>query len=212
MPRNHNEWLTIGYGMVDTGMLEQGCHILNPFPLVNMAGIGGMLMSWLLTGGVFVQHHPFSLPVFLKQIATETIHFTVAPPAVLNLLLQNEALLASANIRSIKAIGSGSAPLSPWMVKTWQEKYGISIINFFGSNEGTTLISGSKEIPDPEQRAQFFPRFGAEGYNWPARIASQMQTKLVDLQTGETITEPGELLIQDAAVFSGYFKADHLNQ
>ena len=215
VPRSHNEWLTIGYGMVDAGALERGCHILNPFPLVNMAGIGGMLMSWLLTGGTFVQHHPFSLPVFLKQIATESIHFTVAPPAVLNLLLQNEALLANADIRSIKAIGSGSAPLSPWMVKTWQEKYGISIINFFGSNEGTALISGSKEIPDPEQRAQFFPRFGAAGYTWSARIASQMHTKLVDLLTGETITEPskpGELLIQGAAVFSGYYKADHLNQ
>ncbi len=207
VPRSHNEWLVIGIAMMEAATLDPGCVILNPFPLVNMAGIGGMFMSWLLTGGTFVQHHPLSLPVFLRQIATEKVNFTVAPPALLNMLLQNEALLANADITSIKTLGSGSAPLSPWMVKAWQEKYGIYIVNFFGSNEGTTFISGPNEIPDPEQRALFFPRFGVPQYTWPARISSRMQTKLVDISTGTTITEagkPGEMHIAGAAVFSGY--------
>jgi acyl-CoA synthetase (AMP-forming)/AMP-acid ligase II len=131
------------------------------------------------------------------------------------MLLQNEALLAKADISSIKTLGSGSAPLSPWMVKTWQEKYGVFVVNFFGSNEGTTLISGPNEIPDPEQRAQFFPRFGVAKFTWSARISDQMQTKLVDLQTGKTITEPGkpgQLHIKGAAIFAGYYKAEHLNR
>jgi hypothetical protein len=51
----------------------------------------------------------------------------------------------------------GSAPLSPWLVHTWAERYGIDIINFFGSNEGTALLSGPIDLPDPEQRASFFP-------------------------------------------------------
>ncbi|MGZ3615519.1 MAG: class I adenylate-forming enzyme family protein [Ktedonobacteraceae bacterium] len=215
VPRNHNEWLVVGMAMMDAATLDSGCNILNPFPLVNMAGIGGMMMSWLLTGGKLVQHHPLSLPTFLQQISSETVNFTVAPPALLNMLLQNESLLANADISTIKTLGSGSSPLSPWMVKTWQEKYNISIVNFFGSNEGTTLISGPNEIPDPEQRAQYFPRFGDKDYEWPARISSRMQTKLVDLQTGDTITEPGkpgELLIKGAAVFAGYYQADHLTK
>jgi acyl-CoA synthetase (AMP-forming)/AMP-acid ligase II len=77
VPRNHNEWLVIGMGMMDAATLEAGCNILNPFPLVNMAGIGGMMMSWLLTGGKLVQHHPLSLPVFLQQLSGEKINFTV---------------------------------------------------------------------------------------------------------------------------------------
>lgn len=213
VPRSHNEWLMIGVAMQDAATLDPGCRILNPFPLVNMAGIGGMLMSWLLTGGTFAQHHPLSLPVFLQQIAQEQINFTVAPPALLNLLLQNEALLASADISSIKTLGSGSAPLSPWMVKTWQEKYGIAIVNFFGANEGTTLVSGPREIPDPEQRALFFPRFGVAGYSWPARIASRIQTKLFDAQTGREVVTPdtpGELLLKGATLFPGYFRAPEL--
>jgi acyl-CoA synthetase (AMP-forming)/AMP-acid ligase II len=215
VPRNHNEWLMVGIAMMDAATLNPGCNILNPFPLVNMAGIGGMMMSWLLTGGKLVQHHPLSLPIFLQQISTESVNFTVAPPALLNMLLQNESLLANADISSIKTLGSGSSPLSPWMVKTWQKKYGISIVNFFGSNEGTTLISGPNEIQDPEQRAQYFPRFGDKGYEWPARISKRMRSKLADLQTGNTITEPGkpgELLIKGAAIFVGYFRANHLTK
>jgi acyl-CoA synthetase (AMP-forming)/AMP-acid ligase II len=213
VPRSHNQWLAIGDAMMDAAELEPGCRILNPFPLVNMAGIGGMFVSWLLTGGTFVMHHPFSLPVFLKQLGDEHIDFTVAPPAVLNLLLQNEALLATADISGIKTLGSGSAPLSPWMVKTWQDQHQIAVVNFFGSNEGTTLVSGAKEIPDPEQRAQFFPRFGVEGIAWEARIASRMRTKLVDPHTGEAIDEPGqpgELLVSGSAIFDGYYRAPDL--
>jgi acyl-CoA synthetase (AMP-forming)/AMP-acid ligase II len=215
VPRSHNDWLVPAYGTVDAAELEEGCTVLNPFPLVNMAGIGGMLVPWLLTGGKLVQHHPLSLPVFMKQVAVEQVNYTVAPPALLNMLLQNEALLASADISSIKTIGSGSAPLSPWMVKTWQDKYGIHILNYFGSNEGTTIVSGPQTIADPEKRAQYFPRFGVEGFEWPGRISRCMQTRLFDLQTGEIIQEagrPGELLIKGAAVFSGYYKSEDLTR
>ncbi|HAC56884.1 MAG TPA: 2,3-dihydroxybenzoate-AMP ligase, partial [Rhodobiaceae bacterium] len=65
-------------------------------------------------------------------------------------------------------------------------------------------------VPDPEERAQFFPRFGVKGFDWPARIATAVETKLIDLQTGEEISEPGkpgELLIKGATVFAGYFRA-----
>ncbi len=215
VPRSHNDWLNPSYGTVDAAELEPGCHVLNPFPLVNMAGIGGMLVPWLLTGGKLVQHHPLSLPTFLQQIAVEKIHYTVAPPALLNMLLQNEALLAKADISSIKTIGSGSAPLSPWMVKTWQDKFGIAIINYFGSNEGVTIVGGPREIPDPEQRALYFPRFGVEGFHWSARAANCMQSKLIDLGTGQVIAEagkPGELLIKGASVFAGYYNANDLTR
>jgi acyl-CoA synthetase (AMP-forming)/AMP-acid ligase II len=96
------------------------------------------------------------------------------------------------------------------MVKTWQEKYGVPIANIFGSNEGTCLISGAADVPDPEDRALYFPRFGVEGFDWPARIASWIETRIVDLQTGEIITEagrPGELLLRGATIFAGYFRA-----
>ncbi|MEQ8951976.1 fatty acid--CoA ligase family protein, partial [Parvibaculum sp.] len=210
VPRSHNHWTIAGIACADAAKLQPGDAVLNPFPLVNMAAIGGCFMPWLLTGGTLVQHHPFDLPVFLKQLVGEKIAYTVAPPAVLTLLLKEEKLMASLDFSAVRSIGSGSAPLSPWMVKMWQEQYGLPIVNIFGSNEGTCLISGPDDVPDPEERAQFFPRFGVAGFKWPARVADAIETKLVDIQTGAEITEagrPGELFIKGATLFSGYFRA-----
>lgn len=210
VPRSHNHWLVAGVACSDAAGIAAGDAILMPFPLINMAAIGGTFMPWLMTGGVLVLHHPFDLGVFLRQLVEEKIAYTVAPPAILTMLLKEERLMADLDFSALKSVGSGSATLSPWMVKTWQEKYGVPILNIFGSNEGTCLISGVADVPDPEERALYFPRFGVDGLEWPARIASWIDTRLVDLQTGETITKPGrpgELLLRGATIFAGYFRA-----
>lgn len=209
VPRHHNHWISAGIASVDAAQLTEGCVILNPFPFINMAAIGGTFVPWLLTGGTLVQHHPFDLPVFLQQIAQERVSYTVAPPALLTMLLKQEGVLDKVDLSSLKSMGSGSAPLPPFMVKEWQEKHGLPVINIFGSNEGTCLFSGVDDVPDPEQRALYFPRFGVKGLEWPARISSCIETKLLDLSTGEEVTEPGmpgELLLKGATLFDGYFR------
>ncbi len=208
VPRSHNHWITIAWATVDAAELDPRCNLLNPFPTVNMSAIGGMLVPWLLTGGKLVMHQPLNLPVFLKQISEEKINYTVAPPVLMNLLLLKPALLADTDLSSMKNIGSGSSPLSPWMVTQWKEKYGKDVLNFFGSNEGTSFVSAPVDIPDPAERARFFPRYGVPGYKWTLRYADGIQTKLVDPQTKEIITEPdipGEMAIKSPAVFSGYY-------
>ncbi|MGB8647637.1 MAG: class I adenylate-forming enzyme family protein [Anaerolineae bacterium] len=213
VPRSHNHWIWIAYASIDGCELEPGCNLLNPFPLVNMAGIGGMLIPWLILGGKLVMHQPFSLPVFLGQIPAEKINYTVTPPALLNMLLMQPAILEKTDLSTIKNIGSGSAPLSPWMVTQYQEKYNKYVINIFGSNEGASFTSGPKELPDPVERAQYFPRFGVPEYKWASRVAAQMSTKLVDPATKQVITRPrvpGEMAIKGPGIFSGYYKRPDL--
>lgn len=212
VPRSFNDWWVPAQATLDAAELGDGAVVLNPFPLTAMAGIAGMLCVWLITGGTLVQHHPFSLPTFLQQIARERVQFTVAPPVLLNMLLQNQALLAQADLSSIKVIGSGAAPLSPWMVKTWQEQYNIPVINYFGSNEGITIVGSHRDIPDPETRAVLFPRFGSSTHRWNSRIANVMETKLVraDGSTIEVAGEHGEMCVRSPAVFAGYYKSPEL--
>ncbi|MEZ5957040.1 MAG: class I adenylate-forming enzyme family protein [Hyphomonadaceae bacterium] len=213
VPRSHNEWIIMGEGVVHAGDMEDGDHLLNPFPMVNMAGISTSFVSWLLVGGKLVQHQPFDLQVFLKQIRDEKIDYTVAPPAILNLLLQNEALLEGIDFGRLQNIGSGSAPLSEWMVDTFHKKYGVQITNFFGSNEGASFPSTYRDVPDPAQRAVFFPRFG-EGFVWDSKLHDRIVTRLVDPNTEEVVTEsgkPGELRVKGATIFSGYWRAPEIN-
>lgn len=206
VPRCHGDWLATAAGCVQAAGLSREDVLLSPFPMTNMAGIGGMFLPWLLTGAVFVPHHPFDLPVFLGQLAAERVTYTLAPPALLTMLLHNEKILSEVDISALRKIGSGSAPLSPWLVRTWAERHGIDIINFFGSNEGTALLSGPVDIPDPDQRASYFPNYASE-VTWSTPVADWTSVRLHDPVTGEHVTEPGrpgELRIAGPTVFAGY--------
>ncbi len=213
VPRTHHDWLAISWAVVDAPRLTGDDVLLNPFPMVNMAGIGGMLLPWLRTGARLVLHQPFDLMTFLRQVGEERVTFTVAPPALLTMLLARPDLLAATDLGSLRRIGCGSAPLSPAMVRGWQDRHGIAVINFFGSNEGIALLTGPQDVPDPERRARFFPRYGVPGVTWSSRLAEQVSVRLADPVTGAEITEPGrpgELRIKGPTVFAGYLHGDRL--
>ncbi len=212
VPRSHNHWLSSTLASEDAIRLSEGDVMLNPFPFINMAAIGGFLYYWLKLRTKLVLHHPFEPFVFLQQLQDEGAAYSIAPPAVLSRLLQmKDAVLANYDLSRLRIIGSGSAPLSTAMVAGFRDVFGIDVVNLFGSNEGMALISDPVDIPDPEARAAYFPRFGGEAGEWRNRIARQLRTRLVDPASGEEITEPGrtgELLIAGPTVFDGYYQSD----
>ena len=210
VPRSHNEWLAIPENIILSGGLKPGCHLLNAFPLVNMAGIAGQFLPWLLTGAKLVMHHPFNLGVFLAQVKDEAIDYTVAAPAILATLAQNPDLMAGLEGSRLRAIGSGGGPLAEWTVRVFTERYGIDVINYFGTNEGASLTASALDLPDPALRASYFPRFGVDGYEWKLPVARRVSTRLVDPDTGRDIDTPGtpgELRVRGPAIFPGYFRA-----
>ena len=213
VPRSHNEWIVMGQGCMACAKLEPGERILNPFPMVNMAGISTGLCTWLEYGGTLVQHHPFDLPIFLAQIRDERINYTVAPPALLTSLLSNEAMLKDIDFSLMQRMGSGSAPLSDWMVRTFYERHGVEIINIFGSNEGASFAACLEDVPDPRDRAVHFPRFGDHGFTWSYALGDRTLTRLVDPETeGEIVTPgtPGELRVKGPGIFAGYWRAPEM--
>jgi acyl-CoA synthetase (AMP-forming)/AMP-acid ligase II len=185
--------------------------MLNPFPFINMAAIGGFLFYWLKIRGRLILHHPFDPKVYLSQIQNEKVEYTIAPPAVLTRLLQTkDQIKANFDLSSLRVIGSGSAPLSKEMVQGFEDEFDVNIVNIFGSNEGMAILSSSSDVLDPGLRASFFPRFGRDEFEWDNRISKQIKTKLIDLETGSEIIKPnipGELLISGVTVFDGYYNS-----
>ena len=213
VPRSHNYWICAGLAVAEAGLLEEGGVLLNPFPMAHVGSLGGMFFPWLIKRGVLVQHQPFDLERFLQQIQDERVTYTVAPPAVLNLLMQNDALRARYDLTSLTSVGSGSAPLAPWMIQGFQDQHGISVWNTFGSSEGCALFGTSREVPDAGERAHCLPRLGVPGIDWPSYVSRMQETRLVDLATGEVISkagQAGEIRLRGALVFDGYWNAPEI--
>jgi acyl-CoA synthetase len=206
VPRTHGDWIAVSMTTVQAPGLTADDVLLNPFPMVAAGGFGGMFLPWLVTGARLVQHQPFDLPVFLAQVQDERVTYSVSPPAVLTRLLLSPELMSEFDLSSLRCVGSGSAPLTPFLIEGWEAR-GVSVINFFGSNEGISLTGYPDNIPDPAERGRYFPRPGA---GLPTRIRTDQWTRarLVDLSTGAEILsagQPGELRLQGPTVFAGYW-------
>ncbi len=200
VPRTHAMWAETARFQVDELSLTDTDRILCPFPLVNMAGIGGMLVPWLMSKSALFLHQPLDLPVFLHQLQSERATYTVAPPPLLNMLIRDQSVLGDVDLSALRVVTSGSAPLDSWMIEGW-EALGVEICNAFGSNEGVSLLSTRRSVPDPAQRARLFPE--------PERPG--VEVAIIDRTTGESITElgrPGELLFRGPIVFDGYLDSD----
>lgn len=213
VPRNHNEWLLVGQSVIDAGALQAGAQLLIPFPFVNMAGVSTTLVAWLLTGSTLHHHHPFDLDVFVGQLRDNPIDYTVVAPAVLGMMLKDPGLLHGVDASRLKRIGSGGGPLAGWMIEQFAQRFGIEVVNYFGSNEGAALSSTPQDVPDHRQRAECFPRMGVPGFHWSLSNAHKISTRLVDPETEQEIREPGrigELRFKGPTIFSGYYRAPEL--
>ncbi|MCH1491640.1 MAG: acyl--CoA ligase [Luminiphilus sp.] len=212
VPRSANMWLATARATAEAGGYLPGERFLNPFPLVNMAAIGGFLFAAAELGCALVLHHPLDPALYLRQLQDEKIHFTIAPPALLNQLAAKPEFWGAFDFSALRAVGSGSAPLSPDMIATFEGDYGKPVINFYGSNEGLALFATPDTAPSAGLRASHFPRFGVDGLAWPGNTHRAVHSKVIDVDTGadiDTAGGVGELCFAGATVFDGYLGTDN---
>jgi acyl-CoA synthetase (AMP-forming)/AMP-acid ligase II len=207
VPRAHCDTIFGGITNSSHPSLEPESVILNTLPMVNAGSLGGIFMPWLVTGCVLVQHNPFDLQVFLEQVEAEKVTYTLVAPTILNDMADNPDLFRRHDLSSLRTVGAGSAPLSGWAVEKWERDHGIEIINFFGASEGMQLTADRDTVPDPLKRGRCLPVPRATRFAWRQPIERQAHVKLVDVATGELITQPGqagELRFSSPSTFSGY--------
>jgi acyl-CoA synthetase (AMP-forming)/AMP-acid ligase II len=210
----HNNW----HGMPILPLLDfeigEPQTVLCTAPLVNMTAVGVNLIPWLLTGGTFVLHHPLDFDILVDQIQTEEVTFTILVPTVMNRLLKHPDV-DDFDLSGVDTIATGSAAPAEWALEEFRDRWGIEVVNIWGQNEGTAIISGPKTTP-MARRATDFPQFGADrddtDWAFSDPRVDTIQTKIVD-DTGDVVTENGEvgeLAYQGPGVIAGYFRQPDL--
>ena len=210
-PMSHNNWLYQMRLVPNTAGIQEGDRVLAPAPMVNMTGAVAWL-SWLAARGTLLLHHPLNVELFLKQILTEKVQFTILVPAILNMILKLPNV-DSLDLSSIRSIATGSAPPSRWSMEEFKRRWNIEICNLWGQTEGTGLVGGPVDVPDLAMRSEHFPWWGKPGLEWPSTMEG-VQAKLLDEQDKEC-TQPGEvgeLVYRGPNVFAGYYRRPDLAQ
>ncbi len=210
-PLSHNNWTFEGNIVKRATGFQPGDVQLCLAPLVNMTALGVLFIPWLLFGGTFVLHHPLDVELSLRQLVDEKVTYTILPPAMMNMILKHPRI-DDYDLGTVRSVASGSAPLSPWAVQEFHQRWGIEVVNIWGQNEGTALVSGPADVPDLAKRAEVFPDWGRSGVVWSV---SGLETKVIDPENGRPVTEPGgvgELAYRGPNVMPGYFGRPDLSR
>jgi len=86
VPRTHNMWIAQGNITSHAAQFQDGERLLSPFPMINMAALGGFLFPSALHCCTLVLHHPLDSPQYSQQLQDESMNYTLAPTPHLNRL------------------------------------------------------------------------------------------------------------------------------
>lgn len=215
-PMSHNNWgfLRFFYNKEHKGgILTDGDVIMNPAPLVNMTGIAVGIVPWILVSGTFILHHPFDPLLYFRQLIGEKVNFTLGVPAVVVAMLKHPDV-DKFDLNATRLFAQGSAPPPPWTFEEFKKRWNIESLNVWGQNEGTGLFSTPEVIPDLVDRARNFPwPRGEENIDIP--FFKAIDSKIVDIDTGEELTEPGsvgELCYKSPLTIPQYYNQPELTR
>ncbi|HMT44244.1 MAG TPA: AMP-binding protein [Chakrabartia sp.] len=164
-------------------------------PLTHIGGIYGCIGA-LMNGRKMAILEKFSVQGWVDIIRRNRPKVAGAVPSAVRMLL--EADVDKADLSSLSALISGTAPLSPDLVDAFIEKYDIPILANYGATEFAGAVAGWS-IDD--FRAHWAAKKGAAG-----RIHGNVGARIVDPDRGDVLPAgcEGVLEIQGAQLGGAY--------
>lgn len=155
------------------------------FPLGNITGLHSTLPP-LVNGERLVVFDRFTVPLWLDYVARYRPATTGLPPVGIQMLLDAEVPRES--LASLRALGTGAAPLPPSVHRAFEDRYGIPILLSYGATE----FGGPVTRMTPDLHAEW----GALKFGSVGKAISGASLRVVDAQSGAELPPGSEGVLE----------------
>lgn len=166
---------------------------LGILPFFHIYGMVVLMNFPLYKGGECVTLPRFDLEQFLQTIEKyQLTHLYLVPPILV--ALAKHPLVDKYNLKSVKLITSGAAPLDGGVQDAVAKRLGCLVVQGYGMTETSLASHVTPDVPGKIKH-------GSVGLLLP-----NMQCKIVDVETGAELgtDQPGEIWVRGPNVMGGY--------
>ncbi|HEV8536775.1 MAG TPA: long-chain fatty acid--CoA ligase [Candidatus Limnocylindria bacterium] len=166
-------------------------------PFFHVYGLTVVMSLAVQSGAAMILEPQFDLEHVLKDVQRHRPGMFSGAPRIYN-AINNSPLAKKYDLRSIEACISGSAPLLIETHRTFVELTGARLVEGYGLTEAAPVTHCNPLFGEGKQKV------GSIGVPFP-----DVESKIVDLETGEREMppgEPGELIVRGPQLMDGYYK------
>jgi len=179
-------------GIIVALNLDEGMVRVSVTPLFHAMGLTVSMLAVVMLGATAVILAKLDFEEFLKANEKYGATMTSGAPA-LHYMLVNDPRTAKYKLSTWKVAMSGSAPLPVEMLKKFEEKFKIPMVEAYGLTEVTTAATSN-------------PFFGVRKPGSVGLPLAGLEVKIFDDQDREVpVGEVGEVVIRGPAVMKGYY-------
>ncbi|MFT4289119.1 AMP-binding protein [Nocardioides sp.] len=155
----------------------------------SLAHISGLyfVISHVLEGRAVALLEKFTVDGWVDLVREHRPGYVRLAPTALRMVLQAE--VPAAIFASIRAVGSGTAPLPPDLAEAFEDRYGVPVLGTYGATEFAGAIAGWN-LKDKKE-------WGARKRGSVGRAFHGIELRIVDRETREVLA-PGAIGLLEA--------------
>lgn len=193
----HGNWFSAIQNACDVLKMTQDSVMFCIYPMAHVGTLWAI--ATLRTAALCITKSSYTFEEYLDIIFENRVTHATGMPPVIHSIVSNPELVSN-KLYTVKSIISGGGPLHQDTWKKFYQKYGIPVLNAYGSSE--TIVIGTGTVIRPEDYASA-DRFESVGH--PVCFT---EIKIVDTENPNIElknNEPGEIALRGPSTAIGYW-------
>jgi acyl-CoA synthetase (AMP-forming)/AMP-acid ligase II len=179
--------------VVSADMIVESDRVLATLPFFHIYGMVLILGLGLYRGVTLYSMPRFDLEIFLRTIQDRRITYAPCVPPIVLALAKNP-LVDQFDLRSLRLVASGAAPIAASTMRTCAERLKCSVMQGYGMTEASGATHLNPRALDAEKATSIGPP------------VPNCEAKIVDIVSGAALgpNEQGEICVRGPNIMRGY--------